>query len=372
MPDAKCPKCGSQYDRAAPPKFCPDCGAAIGAEETPGDVRYCIHCGTQLDPSYSFCMKCGRPVQAAPDQPPPEPQAPPGPQPPPEPQAPPAVTVAPVGASPPPAVAPAGQAPAAGPDGLANWALGLGIGSIVLWILGPFALWCGLRAIKGGSARAMGGIALGALGTLALLAGTLVGGYLVLNRARTTGQPADAPAAPGAGLLSTLTGGLVEPPEREIVERVALSADQKKFVDDFGYPDIFAVAFDDAGLRTEVWEYYTYSGTDPVLQSAFQPRRLYFEDGVFQDAENLADVQATTFPEYRPTEFDASFTQAQMNEMLGEPSETRELDMQEYGKLTAFSYNKRVVFIFRQGKLLGVMDSVEELHKGGQTDAQTQ
>ncbi len=193
-----------------------------------------------------------------------------------------------------------------------------------------------------------------------------------MDSASTTGQSAGAPAAPEAGLLSTLTGGLLEPPEREIVERAALSADQKEFVDDYGYPNTFAVAFDDTGLRTEVWEYYTYAGTDPVLQSSFQPRRLYFEDGVFEDAEDLAEVQGATFLDYRPTEFDAALTETQMKDMMGEPSETRELNMQQYGEVTVFNYHKQIMFMFREGKLLGVMDFMTRPEQGRQSDAQTQ
>jgi len=356
VPEARCPNCGSQYDEAAPPKFCPDCGAAIGAEETPDDVRYCIHCGARVYPSHSFCMQCGRPIQASPVQRPAEPQASP------------AVIAAPAGVFSPPAAASAEQAaPAAGGDGLASWALGLGIGSLVVWILGPVALWCGIKSLQGGGWRARTGLVLGILGTLVLIVGVPAGGYLVVSRISTAGKP----AAPKAGLWSTLTGG-PKPPEREIVERVALSADQKEFVDDYGYPNVFAVAFDDAGLRAEVWEYYTYVGPDPVLQTAFQPRRLYFENGVFEEAEDLAEVPGATFLDYRPTEFDAGLTEMQVKEMMGEPSETRELDMQQYGKITALNYHKQIMFMFREGKLLGVMDFMTKPNEGRRSDAQTQ
>ncbi len=51
---ATCPKCEAPLAKNA--KFCPECGAKIGAQ------THCVECGAKLTPAAKFCPECGHKV----------------------------------------------------------------------------------------------------------------------------------------------------------------------------------------------------------------------------------------------------------------------------------------------------------------------
>ena len=175
------------------------------APTAPPDQVPCPHCGEMLYTTEKICWKCGNstdspaPESAAPvatagapivsaapvaPAPPVMPAAPvvpsaPVPPPPPAPSAVPPMSPAPGLLGPPPAPGytpgPTGPMPSnvlsAEAQAAGYWALGLGIGSVVMCpVAGPFALWMGSRACKLGN-KPMGiiGMICGGLGVLWIL-----------------------------------------------------------------------------------------------------------------------------------------------------------------------------------------------------------
>ena len=67
---AKCSKCGSELKDGQ--KFCMKCGTPVSANPQQAAVKQapavCAKCGNPLNPGQKFCMKCGTPVSAAPQQ----------------------------------------------------------------------------------------------------------------------------------------------------------------------------------------------------------------------------------------------------------------------------------------------------------------
>lgn len=230
----------------------------------------------------------------------------------------------------------------------ASSALGLGLGSIVFLLLGPFALAAGIASRKNGGGRAIAGIVLGSLTTLAL-GGIIVSGVLFYFGDRGDGVQ-----------IGRILSSLGAPKEREVVERVPLSEDQEHFVQAYGYPNTFVLGTDDHGTRVEVWEYLECTGDDLFLREYFQPRRLYFENGVFLASTALAPEGPVVRAEYRPTEFDLTFNRDQITDLLGAPTEVRELNMQEYGLLTVLNYRDEIMVMFRNDEPFGVITRVPE------------
>jgi predicted amidophosphoribosyltransferase len=60
-----CPKCGAKAPEGK--KFCPDCGAPMGAAAGPAPVIKCDKCGTVLSPGAQFCPNCGDPYNPCPN-----------------------------------------------------------------------------------------------------------------------------------------------------------------------------------------------------------------------------------------------------------------------------------------------------------------
>ncbi|MDR2455044.1 MAG: zinc-ribbon domain-containing protein, partial [Deltaproteobacteria bacterium] len=60
-----CPKCGAKV--AEGKKFCPDCGAPMGAAAGPAPIIKCDKCGTVLTPGAQFCPNCGDPYNPCPN-----------------------------------------------------------------------------------------------------------------------------------------------------------------------------------------------------------------------------------------------------------------------------------------------------------------
>ena len=69
---AKCLKCGNELKDGQ--KFCMKCGTPVSANpQQPASKQasapaVCAKCGNPLKPGQKFCMKCGTPVAAAPQQ----------------------------------------------------------------------------------------------------------------------------------------------------------------------------------------------------------------------------------------------------------------------------------------------------------------
>ncbi|MFH0987857.1 MAG: hypothetical protein V1763_00610 [Parcubacteria group bacterium] len=63
----KCPKCSSMFFSPTC-KFCPNCGTETTKttldefKAEPVKLEKCGACGTEIFPSYNFCIGCGRPV----------------------------------------------------------------------------------------------------------------------------------------------------------------------------------------------------------------------------------------------------------------------------------------------------------------------
>jgi len=67
---ANCSKCGNELKDGQ--KFCMKCGTPVSANPQQAAVKQapavCAKCGNPLNPGQKFCMKCGTPVSAAPQQ----------------------------------------------------------------------------------------------------------------------------------------------------------------------------------------------------------------------------------------------------------------------------------------------------------------
>lgn len=57
-----CISCGTGLDPEA--RFCPSCGTAVVIADEPPAAAYCSNCGDQLQPGSQFCTSCGTPVAA--------------------------------------------------------------------------------------------------------------------------------------------------------------------------------------------------------------------------------------------------------------------------------------------------------------------
>ncbi len=252
----------------------------------------------------------------------------------------------------------------------ANWALVLGLATIFMAFLGPLALWMGLRSRKHGGGRAVVGIAFGALGTLVLVGLIAFGGaFIALGKTEPDsgdvggfagmverGIAAVAARDPAMGVILRVMQEAWR--DRNVADCVALSSDQQAVIESYGYPSTFVLVADDEGTRSEIWDYYYSMGEDPFIKEYFTPQRLYFADGELLLSAMIQPVPIIFFNNYRPTQFDLASDEAQIRATMGEPTEVRELDMQEYGAATVLDYRVEIMFMFIDGRPLGVMTFV--------------
>jgi len=234
-------------------------------------------------------------------------------------------------------------------------ALGLGIASLFCWLLGPFALMLGLKARqRSPDGRASAAIILGGATTLVLAlslvaASTGLGMYLAANRGSLK--------TPRLAMPSLREVGRALSPRKahQVVERVELSADQKQFVDAYGWPDSFVLGLEADDTRVEVWQYFRGNSDDPLLREDFKPCRISFINRKFRNVQHFEGSFTPLNLGYRPTEFDSSLTVEEIKQAFGKPSLTRDPTIDQFGKIEIFRYGEEAVFMFREGKLWSVV-----------------
>jgi len=111
-------------------------------------------------------------------------------------------------------------------------------------------------------------------------------------------------------------------------DQVKASKDQIRLINNFGYPDTFALEMSEEG-RLEVWKYYGLE------------RSFVFKDGVFINDQIVDSLESfNAYPRVRPTQFKEGLTLEEASQVI-DSSPTGQADIMEGVKI--YSYSDQVL-----------------------------